>query len=114
MIGERRPLPEEIGQALLRVAQEAAGNARRHGHPTMIRITLTYHADSVGLDVADDGTGFDPTVARTPDDHGGYGLRAMAWRIESLGGEFEVDSRPGGGTIVAGVIPTGGEDRDLS
>ena len=46
-------------------------------------------------EVTDDGRGFDPTVAQ-----GGVGLVGMRERVEELGGEIEVGSRPGEGAKV--------------
>ena len=50
------------------------------------------------VSVRDDGAG-----GADPD--GGSGLRGMADRLAALGGRLEVDSPPGGGTLVRGVIP---------
>jgi signal transduction histidine kinase len=47
------------------------------------------------LEVADDGTGFDPATAH---ERGGLGLPAMRERAEALGGQFTVWSEPGSGT----------------
>ncbi|QDP96052.1 sensor histidine kinase [Microlunatus elymi] len=110
LVGNRRALPAEVQHALLRVAQEAITNARKHAEASMIKITLTFHHDEVGVDVADNGIGFDADQPGEsdepgePGERGGYGLRAMAWRVQNLGGEFTVESRPGG-TVIAATVP---------
>lgn len=102
------PLPYEV--ALLRAAQEAVANARSHAHPTAITITLTYLVDEVGIDIIDDGIGFDPADQTGPDaapraDGSGYGLTAMRGRIHDCGGEVVIESEPGGGTALHAAIP---------
>ncbi|WAA65614.1 sensor histidine kinase [Microbacterium oxydans] len=110
MIGTERPVTESQAHALLRVAQEAVANASRHARAERIIVTLTYAASQVGVDVGDDGAGFD--VLATPDPEAGYGLRAMRWRAITAGGELEVASAPGMGTIVSITVPT--HDTDIA
>ena len=104
LVGTERRVDEGLVHGLLRVVQEALLNASKHADASAIRVTLTYFEDSIGVDIADDGVGFDPTEEQ--DETEGYGLRAMAWRIENLGGEFVFESSPGNGTVVAGIVPT--------
>lgn len=103
VVGDETGPSDDVAHALLRVAQEALINAGKHANASAVRVTLTFFEDSVGIDVADDGPGFDPDLARERST--GYGLRAMAWRIESLGGTFALESAPGQGTVVAGILP---------
>lgn len=98
------PLRPEIEVALVRAAQEALANVRRHAAATRVDVTLTYMDDAVALDVRDDGRGFDP--ARPPaGSPGGFGLVAMRDRIATLGGSLTVESAPGVGTTVAVSLP---------
>jgi signal transduction histidine kinase len=53
--------------------------------------------------VADDGPGFDPTVATR-----GAGITNMADRLGAVGGTLEIRSTPGGGTEISGRVPVGG------
>lgn len=103
LVGEAVALNDDTEHALLRVAQEALVNVRKHAAASHARITLTYFDDAIALDIADDGKGFQFHPAEPASS--GYGLRAMAWRIESLGGAFNVETRPGGGTVVTGQVP---------
>ncbi|WP_449276854.1 sensor histidine kinase [Leucobacter sp. GX24907] len=110
IVGEEHDPGDAAAHALLRVAQEALVNVEKHARASSARVTLTFFEGAVGIDVADDGVGFD-TERRSADadadaDADGYGLRAMAWRAESLGGSFTVESHPGRGTVVAGVVPS--------
>ncbi|GAA0429934.1 two-component sensor histidine kinase [Acrocarpospora corrugata] len=96
--GESRPLPPSTEVVLLRAAQEALANIRKHAAAHCVRLAIRYGAADVTLTVEDDGTGFDPT---TPT---GYGLRGMRTRIEQQGGTLTVTSAPGLGTSVRATL----------
>ena len=49
------------------------------------------------MSIEDNGIGFDTARPRAP----GNGLQNMKSRIESVGGEFRIESKPGGGAKVA-------------
>ena len=93
--------------ALFRVAQEALTNVARHAKATKVRLTLTYLDDTLLLDVADDGTGFDPAGASAAS--GGYGLVGMRHRLAGVGGTLTVESTPGYGTTLNAAVPLPGE-----
>jgi signal transduction histidine kinase len=79
---------------VLRIAQEAIGNVRRHSHAANLWITCTTDARSLHLRVEDDGVG-----NAAPRDHH-YGLQTMRERAEHIGATLKVLERPDGGTIV--------------
>jgi signal transduction histidine kinase len=81
---------------LYRIAQEAVHNAMRHAHPALIQVRLTRENDCVTLSIADDGTGFDPSVSQLSK----MGLRIMNYRAHLLGAEFSIRSAVGSGTTV--------------
>ncbi|WP_164473788.1 sensor histidine kinase [Gordonia insulae] len=114
--GSPCPLPTGSQVALLRAAQEALSNARRHARADAATMTLTYQDDEVSIDVVDDGTGFDPTAVDGLRANGtGYGLTAMRSRLSEWGGEVTVESEAGAGTAVRATIPVGtrtGEEAD--
>ena len=108
--GTPHGLPPETEVALLRVAQEALGNVRKHSGARRAGLTLSYMDDLVVLDVLDDGAGFDPAASRVAvgaGDSGGFGLRSMRERVETLGGRFSIESSPGNGTSLTVEMPTG-------
>src|SRR5918997_1108280 len=103
------PLPSEIEATLFRVAQEALTNVRKHAPgANRVALTLSYMGDAVALDARDDGEGFEPDrEAERKRDHnsGGFGLRGMRERVESVGGTLSVESAIGEGTTLAVKLP---------
>lgn len=90
------PLPPmAVDVVLLRVAQEAMTNVRKHAAATSVTVRLAGGPSTVELEVTDDGCGFDTAAL-----HPGYGLGAMSRRVEQVGGRLRVDSSPGSGTTV--------------
>lgn len=85
---------------LLRAAQEALTNVRRHAQASKVELTLTGGADgSVQLEVTDNGRGIDPEAAE------GFGLRGMRERVRSGGGELAVSGGTDRGTRVQVTLP---------
>jgi signal transduction histidine kinase len=88
---------EEI--VLLRGAQEALANVRRHAAATAVVLRLSRVEGVVAVHVEDDGVGFDPAAAA------GVGLAGLRDRAEEVGGAVEVASAPGRGTRVTVRVP---------
>ena len=106
--GAMRPLPPEAEVTLLRAAQEALTNVRKHARASRAVITLSYMGDRVALDVRDDGVGFAPDGAYAVLGEGGatgFGLKAMRERAERAGGALLLESEPGRGTTLAVELP---------
>jgi PAS domain S-box-containing protein len=95
-------LPKEIALCLFRVLQEALQNAVKHSGARHFRVELHGTSSEIQLTVSDLGVGFDQQVAT---DHCGIGLISMRERLKLVGGEFSIDSKPGGGTTVRARIP---------
>jgi two-component system sensor histidine kinase UhpB len=92
---------------IYRVSQEALGNAIRHSGAGRIEVTLKREDDRVVLEVTDDGTGFTFAEANT-----GLGLGGMRERALLVGGELDIESRPGRGTTVRLAVPDRSEKTD--
>ena len=108
--GSLYPLPVEVEVTLLRAAQEALSNIRRHAEAEQVTLTLSYMDDMVVMDVQDDGRGFAPSTPAAGTG-GGFGLTAMRERAEALGGSLLVESAPGEGTTLVIEIPMPAGDR---
>jgi signal transduction histidine kinase len=92
---------EEV--VLLRGAQEALTNVRRHAdaRSVVVRLSVTGAAEqrTVSVQVEDDGVGFDPASAP------GSGLEGLRGRVIQVGGAVDVASAPGKGTRVTLRVP---------
>jgi signal transduction histidine kinase len=104
--GHPRRLDISAEVALLRAAQEALANARKHAAAHHATVTLTFQDDEVSVDVVDDGVGFatDEIAGHRPDGTG-YGLTGMQTRLAERGGEVAIESEPGAGTAVRATVP---------
>lgn len=99
------PLHPAAETTLIRATQEALANVRQHARAQTVRVTLSYTADLILLDVQDDGRGL--TAAPPSTTGGGYGLLAMRQRLAQLGGELIIESEPDEGTTLTVTIPLG-------
>ncbi|MBN3855738.1 histidine kinase [Paraburkholderia sp. Ac-20340] len=97
------PLPDAVNTALFRIAQEALTNIVKHAHARRAMLTLDIAQDGVTLAIADNGRGFDVALAQA-DPRAGMGLRNMRERLEPLGGELDISSKPGH-TILTAWVP---------
>jgi signal transduction histidine kinase len=96
--GER--LAPEVEETLYRVAQEALSNVAKHAGVTAARVAVRERSGTVELVVRDEGAGFDPGR-----DFDGFGLLGMRERVALVGGTIEIESSPGGGTVVTLTVP---------
>jgi signal transduction histidine kinase/ligand-binding sensor domain-containing protein len=96
-----RELSTESRHNLFLVIKEALHNIFKHARAT--EVWLRAAADGTALDmvIEDNGRGF----AAAPDDALADGLRNMRQRMEEIGGEFLVTSRPGAGTKITLHLP---------
>jgi signal transduction histidine kinase len=84
---------------LLRAAQEAFANIRKHSQANTVTVALSPLECGVRLSVADNGIGL-------ADGHAdGFGLRGMRVRVAQVGGTMWVAPTPGGGTTVTVEVP---------
>ena len=94
-------LPTEVQLAVLRVVQEALGNAHRHAGARRVAIDVVLEKAGLHLTVVDDG--------KAPPNPGesvatGVGIRGMQARFAQLGGKLTVTHGPSG-TVVDGFLP---------
>ena len=94
-------IPLEVKEALYRVSQEAVHNVVKHARASQVALRLDCAGGRTCLEVADNGQGFDP-AAEYP---GHLGLRSMRERAARAGGQLEIESAPGRGTVVRLSIP---------
>jgi signal transduction histidine kinase len=110
IFGAYRPLDAEIEREILRVAQEAIHNVKKHAGAKHLSVQLEYGSSEIVLEVRDDGRGFAASDDRQmPAGH--YGLTGMRERAAAIGGTLEVTSEKEIGTIVRLVVSQASEAR---
>jgi signal transduction histidine kinase len=92
-------LPASIEAELMRIAQEAITNARKHAGAQNLWVSCEIDPPYARIEVSDDGAGIGP---HRPE--GRFGLAIMAERAERIRGQLEITPRASGGTSVAVVL----------
>ena len=92
----RGKLSDKTAHALLRSIRELAVNALRHGKATDIKVAGALEGELLICSVSDNGCGFDPVTAPGVL-QGHFGLQGIRERVNALGGEFTIESKPGEG-----------------
>jgi signal transduction histidine kinase len=85
---------------LLRAAQEAFANIRKHAHASAVTVELSSSDTGVRLAVTDNGIG------RNERQREGFGLRGMRARVAQVGGAMTVSAAAGGGTTLTIEVPS--------
>jgi signal transduction histidine kinase len=91
-------LPDAVATAVYFVVSEALTNVAKYAHAARATVAVTQAADSVVVEVSDDGIGGADVTA-------GSGLRGLADRVAALGGSLQLRSPVGAGTEVRAEIP---------
>jgi signal transduction histidine kinase len=93
-----RLAPDEQIQ-IFRIVQEGLANVRKHSGARRAWVRISGSGGNRSVLVEDDGAGFEE------DGNGaGHGLRNIRLRAETIGGAFELRSRPGRGTALEVVL----------
>lgn len=88
------------GMNIYRIIQEAINNAIKHSEASKIAVTIDGDETKLAIEVADNGKGFD---LETSND--GNGLNNIRKRAKEIGGEIELNSKPGEGTVMKLFLP---------
>src|SRR6478672_4096371 len=98
-LAQLRQLPDDAMADLKLALTEAVSNSVRHaygpGSDGHVDVTYELFADRIGIEVVDDGAGFDPDEAPSFEgdelSEGGLGIAI----IRTIADEFEIQSKPG-------------------
>ena len=106
LMPDGQTLPEQTRLALFRIFQAALINVVRHAVARQVFVRFSLAEEQVVLEVQDDGQGFELPehwieLAR----QGHLGLIGMVERAESIGGQLNVVSAPGQGTLIQAIVP---------
>jgi signal transduction histidine kinase len=91
---------QDVESAVYFSCLEALNNVAKYADASAVSVRLTQDDRWLRFEVEDDGRGFEVSARSY-----GTGLQGIADRVDALGGRFEVRSRPGAGTTLAGSIP---------
>jgi len=95
----------DVEIALFRIAQEALNNVAKHARASSVAIALERQGSEYVMSVADDGVGLRTAGERSDLTHPGLGMVTMRERAQAVGGHFQIESIPGGGTKLTVRIP---------
>jgi signal transduction histidine kinase len=97
-------VPPDPALCLFRITQEALQNVVKHSGARDAVVRLTGTSQSLQLEIADSGRGFD--TARLGN---GMGLLSMRERVNFLDGHMTIRSKAGTGTRIAVRVPIGND-----
>ncbi|KLN58735.1 histidine kinase [Variovorax paradoxus] len=102
---DRLRLDTDTALVLYRAAQEGITNALRHGEAHRIVLALQGDEQTVKLTLTDDGRGLPGPDAARETSTGHYGLRWLAERIDSLGGDLRLEPAAPSGAQLTVRLP---------
>jgi signal transduction histidine kinase len=106
LTGDFTTLTDSQHITLLGLIREALNNIREHSHADHVAVSVAEVAGTVNARITDDGRGFDPETTLVDAARGGHlGLVGMHERVRMLGGTTDIDSRPGGPTVITAALP---------
>lgn len=112
--GEELQISSALKIAIFRIVQEALNNITKHAQANDVFIHLEYKPNRVLVSVRDDGVGFDLDLIRLRRTRRpSLGLAGMQERAALLGGEVNIQSSPGQGTLVEAVLPLESQESEV-
>jgi signal transduction histidine kinase len=111
--GDESSYSRQVLMTIYRAAQEGLTNVQKHAGAGQVDMKLEFGKAVAKLEIRDNGKGFAPeSLGAMPEQAGegtagqlGYGLQSMRERLELLGGNLRVESKPGGGTTLHISVP---------
>lgn len=103
--GQPCRLASRVEVAIFRIVEQGLQNVVTHAGATETAVNLTFGADSLCLEVQDNGRGFDPSRPWSTNGENHLGLLSMQERVRNLDGKMEIFSKPGDGTHLRFSLP---------
>lgn len=94
-------LDESAQLTVYRLVQESLTNIGKYAQANQVDISLRRYESHIEIGISDNGQGFDPKLVKAST----HGLAGMRHRVEAAGGRLSVQSAPGEGTRIMGVLP---------
>lgn len=95
--GAEKEPESHIAVNLYRIIQEFTRNSQKYSEADRIKIKVHYTDTAIELELSDNGKGFDLEKAK---EQKGIGIFNMINRIESIGGNYSLTSKPGKGVVL--------------
>ena len=97
-----KPLSDDVRVFMFQAVRELLMNTAKHARVDEVKISLNRDRDGIRITVADEGKGFDPSDLKKSC---GFGLYNIGERLNTVGGSFSIDSKPGRGTRITLLAP---------
>ncbi|MDX1779130.1 MAG: ATP-binding protein, partial [Thermodesulfobacteriota bacterium] len=96
----------QISIFLFQAVRELLLNVVKHSGTRRSKLSIKKDDDYIKVTIVDDGVGFEPAQTAI-DKHktSGFGLFSIKERLAYLGGDFDIQSNPGGGTCATLLAP---------
>lgn len=108
--------PERSRLAIYRIYQQAMANIVHHARASRVTVGLRQEQEQAVLEVRDNGGGFVvPACLSDLALTGHFGLVGSSERAAAVGGELQIESQPGHGTLIRAIVPSrikAGEKRE--
>ena len=101
-------IPDSVADNVFRLIQESLNNVAKHAEATEVDVNVSWSDGDqreIVVSIRDNGRGHNDRGS-----HSGLGLIGMQERVDLLGGELHIASRPGDGTRVEICLPIGQTD----
>jgi two-component system sensor histidine kinase UhpB len=114
--GFEEKLSPRVETAFYRIVQEALNNIAKHAQADRVEISLVKRDSRIYASIQDNGKGFDlGRVLHPESSERGFGIVGIQERISLLGGQMDIQTKPGFGTLIHFEIPyenVRGEDEE--
>jgi PAS domain S-box-containing protein len=104
--GKPKPLDTDVKILLFQAVRELLVNVVKHAKAGKASISTRKTRNHIRITVEDNGVGFDPSRASSRDyTKSGFGLFNIRERLNQIGGNVEIHSRPDHGTRITLIAP---------
>jgi len=100
-----KSLSEDLRVEVFQAVRELLTNVGKHSRATAALVRTRTAGNILGIEISDDGIGFDPATLSSPGASFGWGLFGIRERLAHLGGQLAINSAPGAGTRIALSVP---------
>ncbi len=108
--GSEKLLDDDVRVLLFRNVRELLANVVKHSNAKKVKVSVRKIDDEIQVAVEDNGVGFDvERQAATAGRRSEYGLMSIRERLEDIGGNFDIESSPGGGCTATMTVPVNNE-----